>query len=271
MAKMTKEEKKAKAEAKKAAAKAKREAKKAARLERLEKRREKKRLAREAKKARTLAKREKMKAKKAKEKERVKLLKAKEKARAQKLAKKIKNDKKPVTDAVDIRSAAKIMKVVLADLAKTMASYEPDKRIKKAKAIHGLGYDVETIDGNVVVRFIVEKSKKSKTIVNKPAIDTAKRVEPIDGIDDAIDGNNASEPEVELVPAGDLYGQNGNVDGEVANIDDDNAVDDESEEEDADPEDDFIRDSRDEQDDDLVDSRREFFGNVDDDGEMNDE
>jgi len=243
MAKMTKEEKKAKLLEKKEAAKAKKAAKRAAALEK------------------------------------------KRKQAALKTAKTVKIAKKAdkPTDGIDIKEAAKNVKLAMAQIASQFASLDDSKRAKKAKSIAWMGYAVETIDGNVTVRFTVEKTKKAKAAdvgneqpkkVRKPRQKT-KAEEPsseVVGTADveAVPGNE-EEPQNVEVPAGDLYGQNGNPTGEVANIEDDDSNNDEDEDDISDAEDDFISDSRDEQNEDIIDNRRDFFGSVDDDGELTDD
>ena len=286
MAKMTKEEKKEKLNANKAAAKAKKAAKRAALIEKKRKQAEAKKAKREAKKAKRLAKLEKEKAKKAALKEKKRL--AKEKKQALETAKKIKPTKtsnvKP-TSEIDIKDAAKTMKLALAQIASQFALLDSDKRAKKAKSIGWMGYAVETIDGNVVAKFIAEKSKKTKLEekvdvddpsdepkpeVKKVAVDTIE-VEP-----SYPDGEQSENIEV---PAGDIYGQDDTTTGEIANIEDDDesidsdSIDSDGNEDETNDEndDDCIVDSRDEQDDDLVESRREFFSMAGEDGEFNED
>ena len=276
MAKMTKEEKKAKLLEKKEAAKAKKAAKRAVALE-------KKRKQAEAKKAKKLAQLEKEKAKKAKLREKKRL--AKEKQAALKTAKTVKIAKKAdkPTDGIDIKEAAKNVKLAMAQIASQLASLDDSKRAKKAKSIAWMGYAVETIDGNVTVRFAVEKTKKAKAAdvgneqpkkARKPRQKTTAE-EPSNAAVGTADveavPDNVEEPQNVEVPAGDLYGQNGNPTGEVANIEDDDNNNDEDEDGTSNEEDDFISDSRDEQNEDIVDNRRDFFGSFDDDGELTDD
>lgn len=274
MAKMTNEEKAAKVAEKKAA-------QKAARLEKKRLQAEKKRTKREAKRAKMLAKREAEKAKKLKLKEKKRL--AKEKQAALKKAKTIKIGDKPTKpiDGVDIKDAAKTIKLALAQIAAEMSQYDIEKRAKKAKSISWMGYEVETKDGNVIARFTIEKSKKDKNTANID-VELEKPIEKIDATEtvdaETVEDSNAVQ-EVEIVPAGDLYGQNGNVDGEVANLDDDESgidaknEDDEEENEDYDENEDDSSsfDSRDEQDEDIIDNRREFFNSFGDDFEPMDD
>lgn len=293
MAKMTSKDKSDKIAAKKAAAKAKKAAKRAALIEKKRKQAEAKKAKREAKKAKKLAKLEKEKAKKLalKEKKRLAKEKAKEKQATLKAAKIDKPVAKPI-DGIDIKEAAKTIKVALNQIATQMALLPKDKRIKKAKSIYWMGYDVETVDGNVIVRFYPEKSKKSKLdiAVDQPKknADTVEKPDAI-AVDTVVDDSDSSvedEPKsVETVPMGDLYGQDGVTtdDGEVANLDDDdnddiddedcneneNADDDDAD--DADDTDDTISDSRDEQDTDLIDHRAEFFSQYGEDFEPNDD
>ena len=293
MAKMTAEEKKEKMDIKKAAAKAKKAAKRAALLEKKRKQAEAKKAAREAKKAKKLARLEKEKAKKAALKEKKRL--AKEKQAALKNAKTIKIAKKidTPTDGIDIKEASKTIKLAMAQIASQMAEFDDAKRAKKAKSIRWMGYDVETNDGNVIVRFVIEKSKKVKTAniesvteeerkpreknatentdeqkpeVNKVVVDEMETTPTYP--------DDKEKPENMEVPAGDIYGQNGNLTEEVANIEpDDEDLDNDEDEDDEENEDenDFSTDSRDEQDEDLVDSRREFFSQFGDDFEPNDD
>lgn len=301
MAKMTKEEKKALIADKKAKAKAKREAKKAARLEKLQKARDKKRAKREAKKAKRIARLEKEKAKKAKlrekkaairEKKKVAALKARERAKAKKLREKaqLKKVQKQVdakleknNDAIDIKEAAKNIKLAMTQIANEMAKLDDEARAKKAKSIRWMGYDVETSGTElkeVIVRFDVEKSKKIK-IENaddpvkekkprKPRTPKVVDEQPTPVVEPTIiEPEEVEEPKVELVPAGDLLATDGEVDeAEVANIDNFDETFGDDNDENLDDEN-FIPDSRDEQDDDLVDNRKEFFSEYGDDGEMN--
>ena len=290
MAKMTAEEKKEKMDIKKAAAKAKKAAKRAALLEKKRKQAEAKKAAREAKKAKRLARLEKEKAKKAALKEKKRLAKEKKAAKTMKIAaKKIDT----LADVIDIKEASKTIKLAMAQIASQMAEFDDDKRAKKAKSISWMGYDVETKDGNVIVRFVIEKSKKVKTAtiesvteeehkpheknatkntdeqkpeVNKVVIDEMETTPTYP--------DDKEKPENMEVPAGDIYGQNGNLTEEVANVesDDEDLVTDENEDgEENEDEDNFSTDSRDEQDEDLVDSRREFFSQFGDDFEPNDD
>ena len=294
MAKMTAEEKKEKMAAKKAEAKAKKAAKRAALLEKKRKQAEAKKAKREAKKAKRLARLEKEKAKKAALKEKKRLTKEKQAAlkaaNTLKIAKKI---DKP-TDGIDIKEASKTIKLAMAQIASQMTELDDDKRAKKAKSISWMGYDVETKDGNVIVRFVIEKSKKVKTTIEvaseeKPKKEHKQEIEKTD--EQKPEVNKVVVDEMETtptypddeekhknmeVPAGDLYGQNGNPTGEVANVESDNEdivneEDDEEDEDENEDEYDFSVDSRDEQDEDLVDSRREFFSQFGDDFEPNDD
>lgn len=255
---------------KRAERKAKREAKRAALLAKKKERAEAKKQKREAKKAKLVAKREKAKAKKLALREKKRL--AREKKRAAEAAKKLKLKKQKANkNAIDIRLAAKNMKLALAQIASEMAKLDLNTRIKKAKSVRGIGYDVETVDNNVIARFDTEKSKKTNcNVVAAPAATNTVKAEVKKVADQPIDfeADDEKKPEVEMIPAGDLYGQDGNASGEVANIgDDDDEVIDPENHEDADDE--YYADSRDEQDDDLVDNRREFFNTFGDDGEMN--
>ena len=296
MAKMTAEEKKEKMDIKKAAAKAKKAAKRAALLEKKRKQAEAKKAAREAKKAKKLARLEKEKAKKAALKEKKRL--AKEKQAALKTAKTIKIAKKidTLTNGIDIKEASKTIKLAMAQIASQMAELDDDKRAKKAKSISWMGYDVETKDGNVIVRFAIEKSKKVKTTAvaafeEKPKKEHNQAIEKTDEQKPEVNQvvvdemettptypDDEEKPENMEVPTGDLYEQNGNPTGEVANVepDDEDIVNEEDDEEDEDEnenedEDDFNVDSRDEQDEDLVYNRREFFSQFGDDFEPNDD
>ena len=290
MAKMTAEEKKEKMDIKKAAAKAKKAAKRAALLEKKRKQAEAKKAAREAKKAKKLARLEKEKAKKAALKEKKRLAKEKKAAKTMKIAaKKIDT----LADVIDIKEASKTIKLAMAQIASQMAEFDDDKRAKKAKSISWMGYDVETKDGNVIVRFAIEKSKKVKTATIESATKEERKpreknvTENIDEHKPEVNKvvvdemettpaypDNKEKLENMEVPAGDIYGQNGTPTGEVANVesDDEDLVTDENEDgEENEDEDNFSTDSRDEQDEDLVDSRREFFSQFGDDFEPNDD
>lgn len=290
MAKMTKEEKKEKLDAKKAAAKAKKAAKRAALIEKKRKQAEakkaKREAKREAKKAKRLAKLEKEKAKKAALKEKKRL--AKEKKQALETAKKIKPIKtsnvKSVSE-IDIKDAAKTMKLALAQIASQFTLLDSDKRAKKAKSISWMGYSVETIDGNVVAKFIAEKSKKAKLEEKVDVDDPSDEQKPevkkvaVDTLEVEPSYPDGEQPENIEVPAGDIYGQDDTTTGEIANIeDDDESIDSDSidpdgneDETNDENDDDCIVDSRDEQDDDLVESRREFFSMAGEDGEFNED
>ena len=288
MAKMTAEEKKEKMDAKKAAAKAKKAAKRAALLEKKRKQAEAKKARREVKKAKKLARLEKEKARKAALKEKKRL--AKEKQAALKTAKTVKIDKP--TDGIDIKEAAKNIKLAMAQIAAQLAPLDFEKRCKKARSISWMGYDVTTKGGNVIVSFTVEKTKKAKSVEETVVEDQPKKerkprekktIEKTEEqkpevkqvVVDAMETtptypSDEEKPENMEVPAGDLYGQNGTPTGEVANIesDDEDLVNDEDEDADGD---DFVADARDEQDEDLVDNRREFFNQFGDDFEPNDD
>ena len=291
MAKMTAEEKKEKMDAKKAAAKAKKAAKKAALLEKKRKQAEAKKAKREAKKAKRLARLEKEFAKKVALKEKKRL--AKEKQAALKTAKTLKIAKKidKSNDGIDIKEASKTIKLAMAQIASQMAVLDADKRAKKAKSIRWMGYDVETKDGNVIVRFLIEKSKKVKTATIDAVIEEKPTKECKPSEMTVVEQTEEQKPEVNKavvdemettptypddeekpenmeVPAGDIYGQNGNPTGEIANIELDDEDEDDEEDED---EDDFSSDSRDEQDEGIVDNRREFFSQFGDDFEPNDD
>lgn len=288
MTKMTNKDKSDKIAAKKAAAKAKKAAKRAALIEKKRKQAEAKKAKREAKKAKKLAKLEKEKAKKLALKEKKRL--AKEKAK-EKLAKQNAKAVKSTADAahaeIDIKEAAKNIKAALNQIAVQMAQLPKDKRIKKAKSIYWMGYDVETADGNVIVRFYPEKTKKSKLDIAveqpKKNADTVEKPDSTTASTTVVDDSNGDvedEPKsVETVPMGDLYGQGGVAvdDGEVATLDstdDDEDIsthEDEDGSEDEDEDENTISDSRDEQDNDLVDHRAEFFSQYGDDFEPNDD
>lgn len=276
----TVDDKKAKLAAKKAAAKARREAKKAALLEKKRKRAEAMKAKKEAKRAKKLALIEKKKARKAALKEKKRL--AKEKKLAVKTAKTV---KMPATGEVDIKEAAKQMKKALAQIAGQMAQYDSEKRAKKAKSIRWMGYAVETVDGgnSIVVKFDVEKSKKATTVEAAPKNEKKEKKErkprakaaekAVDEVK-AVASAEVSEPEAEKaieVPAGDLFGTDGQVAAEVANLDpDDEGAEPSDEDEDDIDDDGTIADPRDETDEDLVDARREFFANGEGNGEYDD-
>lgn len=294
------EAKKAKLEAKrqkeaerKAAAKAKKEERKAKKLARLQKKRE-----REA-------------ARKAKAKERAKLQRQKDIEKAKKLKDKT-VAKKPVdgNGEVDIKDAAKTMKLALAQIAKQMATYDDETRAKKAKQISWMGYSIEKVDNEVVAKFIIEKTKKitiadaeavvekkarkprkSKKVdeVQEPEIDQPNGNEEIPEVAILDDEDGQPSESVETIPVGDTYGDAGKTDYDAVVDDildnpppeDDNtdpfSDEDEDEEkqsteDDEDEEDDFNKPDTTEyeQDKDLLDYRREAYGTVDDDGENND-
>ena len=169
-----------------------------------------------------------------------------------------------LADVIDIKEASKTIKLAMAQIASQMAEFDDAKRAKKAKSISWMGYDVETNDGNVIVRFVIEKSKKVKTAT----IESVTEEEHKPHEKNATKNTDEQKPEVNKVvidemeitpaypdnkeklenmevPAGDIYGQNGTPTGEVANVESD--------------------------DEDLVDSRREFFSQFGDDFEPNDD
>ena len=198
-----------------------------------------------------------------------------------------------LADVIDIKEASKTIKLAMAQIASQMAEFDDDKRAKKAKSISWMGYDVETKDGNVIVRFAIEKSKKVKTATIESVTEEERKPRE----KNVTENTDEQKPEVNKVvvdemettpaypdnkeklenmevPAGDIYGQNGTPTGEVANVesDDEDLVTDENEDgEENEDEDNFSTDSRDEQDEDLVDSRREFFSQFGDDFEPNDD
>ena len=157
------------------------------------------------------------------------------------------------------------MKAALASAANDLAKLEGQERDKLAKKLKGLGYDVE-FDGQVVSIAFAESKQKKVANADKPTDEPkTEQVEspamdmPVESpaVEAVVEGEVLDERPATEVPAGDLYGQ----DGEVANLDneDEDVLDDEDEIED---DEDNIPDSRDEQDDDLVASRREFFENA---------
>ena len=253
------EAKKAKLLEKKAAAKAKKAAKRAAKLEKKRIQALKKKERKAAMKAKKLARLEKQKAKKLAIKEKKRL--AKEKQKAKLLAKKIKNNKISTQD-VDIREAAKMMKMALTQIANDMVGLDLDKRIKKAKAIHGLGYVVNAGDNEVIVMFDVKKIKKDKLLKEnkQPTENEQPKVsEPIANVE-VSDTIIEDEPKVEIVPSGDLFGTDGEVSEMSSSFDSDETN--ESEDDNFAEGDNTITDSRDETDDDLVDARRDFFNDA---------
>ena len=113
---------------------------------------------------------------------------------------------------------------------------------------------------------VIENTNEQKPEVNKVVVDAMETTPTYP--------DDEEKPENIEVPAGDIYGQNGNLTEEVANIEpDDEDLDNDEDEDDEENEneDDFSIDSRDEQDEDLVDSRREFFSQFGDDFEPNDD
>lgn len=201
--------------------------------------------------------------------------------------KKMKKDiKKPIVaenaDEVDIKEAAKLIKKAMQQIANKMAQLPFEKRVKKAKSINWMGYTVETSSGEVIVKFEVEKRRKDKTAAEgskveaeKSSKDEAKR--------SSIANDDEDEPKVEVTPAGDLYGQDGEVeDPEIVDDDDDDGNEDGTENPD-DEEDDygdgpsrknsdysFSTDYRDERDEGTVSFRRDFFNQYGDDYEPTD-
>ena len=312
MAKMTKEEKLEKLAAKKAADKAKKAAKKAALIEKKKKAAEAKKAKREAKKAKKLAKIEKEKAKKAALKEKKRLMKEKQRlAKEKKTTKKaIKETNKKIvaTDSIDIKAAAKNIKSAMAQIAAEFSILDDAKRIKKAKSIRWMGYDVESVDGNVVVRFDVEKSKKIKTSDTNAPVE---KVAPVKkerkprsmkvklvvssnaaGDTDSHTTNDSTKVPDEVVIESENQpfpaptdtvdslmdsGTSNESNGEVANIDENDeelappTSDYDTNQDGENEDDDFTTDYRDEQDEEIIDNRREFFGQFGEDFEPNDD
>lgn len=257
-----------------------REAKKAARLEKKRIAAEKKRAKREAKKAKRIAKLQKQKERKrlAKEKAKAAKIKAKERAIAKKQKDKIRMKKikaqidKTFADkakgSIDVKVAAKQMKSVLKQIAFEMSKLDVNDRDKKIKSLSNMGYDIRFADNEVVVQFVDNAAKKVKCQKNDVDKTEVLPEQPKENETEVVD--SIDEPtSVEMVPAGDLLGSDGQInDAEVANIDeDDDSIDDDL---DDDNEDDTFADSRDEQDEELIENRREYFGNFNDDGEASD-
>lgn len=262
---------------KKAEKKALREAKRAAKLEKKRAKMELKKQKRAEKKAKKLAKIEKMKARKAalREKKRLarekkrnteKAMKLKLKAQAKKQKTIIKIDKSKNTDNLDAKMIISNLNKLIKNEAKILSKLDGDDLDKKIKSLEKVGYEInfgpDGILWSIGYKFDVKvkNNKKLKNATDKP-------IEP--EVIEQPNENNEDEPEVEMIPAGDLLGTDGQVDdSEIANIDNDSEIPSENDEDSFDNEDDdTIPDSRDETDIDLIESRREFFNNAADFGE----
>ncbi len=261
---------------KKAEKKAKREAKRAAKLEKQRAMIELKKQKRAEKKAKKLARIQKQKERKAalREKKRLarekkrnaeKAMKLKLKAQAKKQKTIVKVDKTKKTDDLDAKTIISNLNKLIKNEAKVLSKLDGDELDKKIKKLEKTGYDVKFgPDGalyGIGYSFIadVKNNKKLKKTIDKP-------IEP--EVIEQPNENNEDEPEVEMIPAGDLLGTDGKVnEAEVANVDDDDIIPTDDIEGDFEDEDDTIVDSRDETDIDLIESRREFFNNAVDFGE----
>ena len=302
------EEKKRLTAEKKAAKKAAKEAKAAERKAKLEARKVKqlelKKRKKEKAKARLVAKKEKAKAlklklkekkQKAKEKERAKKMKLKERAQKAKEKAKVKEPKveknKKVdvfknaiiisdTDKITLKQVVKTAKDTLKNIVNELATC--DNIDKKVKEISKSGIEVIVDEGTITARLNLEIAKKLKVkkIKEPKKIEELKvEVKPTKkrGRKSKVEADEEPTPvedtvveiveeptSVETIPSGDLLNDN----PEIPTIlpDDESLPEDEDEFGNEDP----IGDSRDETDDDLVESRREFFSQFGDDGEVND-
>ena len=281
MKKMTTEEKNAKRLAileerkqKRAEKKAKREAKRAAILEKRRAAMELKKQKRAEKKAKKLAKLAKEKARKAALREKKRLAREKKrnaekamklKLKAQKKQKTIvKVDKTKKIDDLDVKTTIANLNKLIKNEAKALSKLDGKEFDKKIKILEKVGCIIGTTPSGEIDSIgysfysNVKCNVKTKKTTDKP-------IEP--EVIEQPNENNEDEPEVEMIPAGDLLATDGKVDdAEIANIETDDIqtdaddIDDQSD-------DDTIVDSRDETDIDLIESRREFFSNAADFGE----
>lgn len=291
----TNEEKNAEKLAKKQAQKAKKNAKRAKLLEKRRAIAAAKKEKRAAKKARLLVRREKAKARKLaiREKKRLRLLKKREQEKAKKLKLKEKAKVQKTIKQVDAKLTVKnttnieqneqktlsAVRQCVKNAAKALSTLDGNKLEKKLKKLDKLGYQVlRGPDGillSVSYSFAVDikpinkikenvekpkrgrKTKIDKTkadVISEILADDVKKAVAVPELDD--------EPKVDVIPAGDLFGTDGQVnDAEVANLESDDTPNDIDDVIDSD-DDDTIIDSRDETDKDLIDARREFFGNA---------
>lgn len=279
---------------KKAEARAKKQAKRAAALEKKRAKLELKKQKREEKKAKKAARLQKLREKKAaiREKKRAAAIKARERAKAKKLREKaqLKKVQKQVdaklkknNDAIDIKTIISNLRKFIKVESKSLGKITGDELAKRIKILKKLGFELTVTEAGIPLdisyeysedvitketkisfpEFKPNKSRKTRTpkVVDEQPTPV---VEPT-----IIEPEEVEEPKVELVPAGDLLTTDGEVDeAEVANIDNFDETFSDDNDENLDDEN-FIPDSRDEQDDDLVDNRKEFFSEYGDDGEMN--
>ena len=257
---------------KRAEKKAAREAKRAAKLEKRRAMIELKKQKRAEKKAKKLARIQKQKERKAALREKKRLAREKKrnaekalklKLKAQKKQKTIvKVDKTDKVDSLDAKTIIANLNKLVKNEAKILSKLDADEFDKKIKKLEKLGYtigfgpDGTLTDIGYSFSVNVKLNKKLKNINEQPVIEQPNE-------------NNEDEPKVEMIPAGDLLGTDGQVnEAEVANVDnDDDIIPTDDSEGDFEDEDDTIVDSRDETDIDLIESRREFFNNAADFGE----
>lgn len=247
---LAREKKAARLEKKRAAKKAVREAKKAKKLARLEKKRARILKAKELKRARLEKKRAKLAAQKAKAKE----LKAKQKTKAEKPAKVaiVKADLKNITTKDMAKELTKRLKTFVKVLADDKAPAADREDLAKLIAKDGIKVSVD--NGTMTAELLIT-ANASVAEPKQPAVKCTAIAAEQPKENQAAE--TAEDKQVELVPAGDLYG-NEPTDADLAAIEaeqDNDADDDEEEAEPAEEE-----DPRSDVDDEQADFRREFFG-----------
>lgn len=166
----------------------------------------------------------------------------------------------PKTTTADKKEQKKAERAKLAELRQTVKGF--------CKAMDGIAKDLTKLDGEDLDNWMAQLEKlgfnTSKDLGNHAVTVTferfsCKKFKPKKAKpqpEDKADGLNL-DPEIELVPAEDLLGSG----GEVPNLDvDEDEIDDFDDHEHDDYDDDTFGDYRDEADEDLVASRREYFG-----------
>lgn len=157
----------------------------------------------------------------------------------------------------ELRMAVKDFCKTMDGIAKDLAKLDGESLDSWMAQLEKLGFNMSKDFDNhaVTVSFDQFSCRKFKPKNAKPQPE-----DKADGLD--------LDPEIELVPAGDLLGS----DGEIPNFDvDEDEIDDFDDHEHDDDDDDTFGDYRDEADEDLVASRREYFGMASEYGEDVDE
>lgn len=172
----------------------------------------------------------------------------------------------PKATTTDKTEQKKAERLKLAELRQAVKDFR--------KAMDGIAKSLVKLDGEDLDDWTAKLEKLGFSISKDPANNaiavtfnkfSCRKAKPQP--DDKSDGFGP-DPEVKLVPAGDLIGS----DGEIPNLDvDDDEIDDFDEREIDDYDNDTFGDYRDEVDEDLVASRREYFGMASEYGEDVDE